>query len=519
MLAATLLAGLVAAPAAGAASTWFVSNSPTGAGATISFGFGEPGDVFVAGDWDGDGTDTPGVFRRRPGQDSLWILSNSPTGAGPLITFAFGISSDLPVVGDWDQTGTDNAGVLRPDPGGTLPGTFFLASADVNGGGNTASFTFGNPGDTPIAGDWDGDLRGTIGIHRAVGSQPGFSDFVEVNVNATTNVGDTIPFGNGADTPLTGDWDGNGIDTPGVFLGVGTDGRWETKANNASGDSTSSIFAFGLANDSPVAGDWDKNGTSTPAVVRPGLAFVGTTPTVGPAGAGASTAGVAGGGAAGGGGAGGANGANASRDAKVTAVFKGRRSSSRRVRFTASPTVTGRLVDANGTAIGGAAVVAQARMRQSRATTSPIGTLTTGADGTFTYRVPSGPSRTITFAYTAFSGDPTPAATSAALRTLVTASLTAKATPRSPRAGQRLHVAGRLRYLPRANIQIVIQARDGRVWRTVGTVKTRAGGRYSWPYRFKPAARGHTFAFRTHVDSPVYPFTPGNSRTLTVRVR
>jgi hypothetical protein len=32
-------------------------------------------------------------------------------------------------------------------------------------------------------------------------------------------------------------------------------------------------------------------------------------------------------------------------------------------------------------------------------------------------------------------------------------------------------------------------------------------------------AHGRTFAFRAHVDSPVYPFTPGNSRGFSVRVR
>jgi hypothetical protein len=53
----------------------------------------------------------------------------------------------------------------------------------------------------------------------------------------------------------------------------------------------------------------------------------------------------------------------------------------------------------------------------------------------------------------------------------------------------------------------------------VGTVKTRAGGRYSWPHRFTRAQRGRTFTLRAHVDSPVYPFTPGNSRPVSVRVR
>jgi 5-hydroxyisourate hydrolase-like protein (transthyretin family) len=200
-------------------------------------------------------------------------------------------------------------------------------------------------------------------------------------------------------------------------------------------------------------------------------------------------------------------------------AFKGRTSRSRRLGFTSRPTIAGRLVTEGGTGIGGATVVVQARRRQFRATTSPIDTLTTAADGTFSYKLVSGPARTITFAYTAFAGDAGPAVTSATLRTIVPASLTASATPRSPRAGQLLRIGGALSHLPRANVQVTIQARQGRSWKTVGTVKTRAGGRYSWPQRFTRAQRGRTFKLRAHVDSPVYPLTPGNSRPVSVRVR
>ena len=105
------------------------------------------------------------------------------------------------------------------------------------------------------------------------------------------------------------------------------------------------------------------------------------------------------------------------------------------------------------------------------------------------------------------------------LSAVVRASLTASVSPRSPRARRPLRLSGRLRYLPRKGVIVLIQARDRRRWRTVDTVETRQDGRFSWPYRFSARSGGLTFAFRARVKSPIYPFAAGNSRTVLVRVR
>ncbi len=144
--------------------------------------------------------------------------------------------------------------------------------------------------------------------------------------------------------------------------------------------------------------------------------------------------------------------------------------------------------------------------------------MTTAADGTFEYRLPSGPARKVTFSYSAFAGDAKPAAT-AAVRVFVRASLTLRPSPRVPRVGRSFRLSGTLRFLPRSGVQVAIQARDGRRWRTIDTVKTGADGRFSWPYAFKRSGAGRSFFFRARVDSPLYPFTAGNSATLRVSVR
>jgi len=211
------------------------------------------------------------------------------------------------------------------------------------------------------------------------------------------------------------------------------------------------------------------------------------------------------------------NGTGAAKPAKLAVAFTTTAKRSRRLHFTATATARGTLADQNGQPIGGAIIAVLARQNRSGARTGLIGTVQSAADGTFSYTIPSGSSRTITFAYTAFKGDPTPAAI-AALKTTVRAVVSARA-PRAVRAGGRMTLSGRLTLLPRKGVQVSIQARDGRLWRTVDAVRTTKTGAFRWRYRFKPSSGGRTFAFRARVASPIYPFAAGNSKALTVRVR
>jgi hypothetical protein len=214
----------------------------------------------------------------------------------------------------------------------------------------------------------------------------------------------------------------------------------------------------------------------------------------------------------------GANGSGASRFAKLTARFASGKPTVRRLGFNTRPTITGRLLDERGGAIAGAAIDVLVRPRAAGQRSTPIATATTGADGRFRLVLPSGPSRTITVAYTAFTGDPKPSAT-VRLRALVRARLTVSISPRSPRAGRPVRFSGRLLYQPRSKVLVAIQARQGRTWRTVDTVETRSGGRYSWPYRFPARQAGRTFVFRARVKSPNYPFEPGTTKAIRVHVR
>lgn len=213
------------------------------------------------------------------------------------------------------------------------------------------------------------------------------------------------------------------------------------------------------------------------------------------------------------------NGAPASRGAKLTARFGTRGRRVRRLGYETRPTISGRLVSEAGAPIAGAAVDILVRDARSGAPTARVATATTGADGRLRVKLPRGPSRTITLRYTAFKGDPKPAA-AIRLRAVVGARLTASSSQRSVRVGARLRISGRLRYLRRAGVAITIQVRESGGWRTFDTVKTRKDGRYRWTHRFRSRSLvGRTVAIRARADSPIYPFAPGTSRVVRVRFR
>lgn len=197
---------------------------------------------------------------------------------------------------------------------------------------------------------------------------------------------------------------------------------------------------------------------------------------------------------------------------KVTAA-RGR--ASLHTTFTARPTLSGRLTTAAGSPIAGAAITVTARPSNAGAPARALPSIVTRADGTFRYRLPSGPSRTAEFAYSARHGDLVPAAR-AQIRLVVPAVVSLKV--KAARAGKQTLFTGRLKHLPRPGVQLEVQARDGRRWRTFDTTRTRGGGGFRFAYRFKRPATGLRFAFRVVASSPTYPFARGVSPTRTIRV-
>jgi hypothetical protein len=121
------------------------------------FNYGTPHDVPLVGDWNGDGTDTIGVFR-----DGQWYLDVDGDGKWTSVdkTHRFGQKGDVPVVGDFNGDGIDDLAIFRG-------GVWYL---DTNGNGQIdpqdKTLALGETGDVPVTGDWDGDGRQEPGVYH-----------------------------------------------------------------------------------------------------------------------------------------------------------------------------------------------------------------------------------------------------------------------------------------------------------------------------------------------------------------
>ena len=217
-------------------AAWHLRNSNSAGPPDLSASYGLGSDYPVVGDWDGNGTDTIGVYR-----NGTFYLSNSNTLSHADIVFSFGSPGDQPVAGDWDGDGIDTIGVYR-----SSAITFYLRNSNSAGGADL-NFLYGVPGDVGIAGDWDGNGMDTIGVYRP--SQGAWY----LKSNNTTGVGDiSFYYGLVGDKPVKGDWNNDGTDTIGVYRNA------TFYLNNSNADGFADlVFAFGSLGDMPIAGNWD----------------------------------------------------------------------------------------------------------------------------------------------------------------------------------------------------------------------------------------------------------------------
>jgi hypothetical protein len=171
------------------------------------FFFGNPGDIPFMGDWNGDGVATPGLYRQ---SDGFVYLRDSNTQGPADREFYFGNPGDYPVVGDWNGDGMDTVSIYRASEGRF----YIMNQLGTSGGGLGAadfSFLFGNPGDEPFVGDFDGNGKDSIGLYRES------AGFVYFRNTLTTGVAhSSFYFGDPGDHVLAGDWNGDGKDSVGV---------------------------------------------------------------------------------------------------------------------------------------------------------------------------------------------------------------------------------------------------------------------------------------------------------------
>lgn len=168
--------------------------------------------------------------------------------------------------------GTDTPGSVDQS---TSNNTWYLAN--WNGSGSTTIGPFGyglNPWKL-VGGDWNGDALDTIGVFEPIGPPNWY--LANQNVNGTSSIG-PFTYGDYPWTPIAGDWDGDGVVTigmvaPGPVSGAPTqrpnEPTWFLRNINSAGITNIIIFQFGFTGWKPVVGDWNGDGIDTIGMVEP----------------------------------------------------------------------------------------------------------------------------------------------------------------------------------------------------------------------------------------------------------
>jgi hypothetical protein len=149
--------------------------------------------------------------------------------------------------------GIDTTGVFRPSNG-----LLYLKNFNTTGFADVA-INYGMGGDYPVTGDWDGNGTATIGIYRN-------ASFYLRNSNTLGFADLVFAFGQPGDQPVAGDWNGDGIDTIGIYRP--STGQFLLRNSNSAGVADYSFY-LGIVGDVGIAGDWTNQGFDTVGVFRP----------------------------------------------------------------------------------------------------------------------------------------------------------------------------------------------------------------------------------------------------------
>jgi Beta-propeller repeat len=219
-------------------------------------------------------------------------------GVGPITIPVNMVVSNGTTTGPLPPAKFSQIGIYRPStPVGAAPGFF---TVDENGNNifdlpGDRIVNFGEAGDIPVAGDWDGSGVIRIGVYRPSnghwyldmndngkwdGSGPGLDLDIQFGAPSATCVPSSAP-GLAAcqDLPVVGDWNGNGVSKLGIFRGGIGSFFLDNQNPTAAGPHTSfTTDVFGEPGDIPIASNWNATGPADQiGVYRRGTWYVNAT--------------------------------------------------------------------------------------------------------------------------------------------------------------------------------------------------------------------------------------------------
>lgn len=246
--------------------TWF-GQLNGGAGTTFGALWGIATDFYVPEDYDGDNKTDFAVWRPE-GATATWYVLRSSDGAVDINSF--GQSGDTPrVVGDYDNDGKADLAVYRAGQNAGDISSWWYRKSTVGGAGCTAAncavVLWGQNGDFPAPGDYDGDGKRDFVVQRNFGG--GMANFwMRFATGATSN---NNLFGTPTDNIVPGDYDGDGKTDLAVSRGSGGALLWFVRRSTDGGTTYATFGAS--ATDFYAQGDYDGDGKTDFAIWRPDI--------------------------------------------------------------------------------------------------------------------------------------------------------------------------------------------------------------------------------------------------------
>ena len=194
-------------------------------------------------------------------------------------------------------------------------------------------------------------------------------------------------------------------------------------------------------------------------------------------------------------------------------------STTQRLAFGAGATINGWLGTSDGTALAGQPVSILAAPDDGRQTFAPIAQVTTRTDGSWTVRLPAGPSRRIEASYGG-RADAEPAI-SGQVQTSVLARVVLKIRPSRTHWGGQIKISGRLLggYVPVGGELVVLWIGWPGGSTEIGHLYAGANGRFSSPYTFLRGNGTETYKlWAATARESDYPFAPARSPAVAVTV-